>query len=336
VIALHRPGRAAVTWCAPPKPSASAAANRRQGTPWPEAVGRPGEPVAAGYRRRAGSGAARALRSLEQAYAEREKTESGSFTGQYVQHFLIGEAIPGIAFDYARAQAMLPSVSLTDLNALAKQWLAGAPVILVNTPGKNRAAVPSPETLLGLFAGVKRAEIAAYVETVSEAALVPGRLAAAVIASGQRIQQYLGGHLPTACRLFSNHRLQAGAGFCRRGAPAGFPRAGQPAHQRALAPAHQREWCQRVQRGRAAEKARRRGVEPLPSSGLNTARHGRAASPKMWKRFSAGLSLRYTSTGQRGHRHSWATSASRSPTGARAQGSLQDTLAVTVMQHHPE
>lgn len=126
------------------------------------------------------------LRSLEQAYAEREKTESGSFTGQYVQHFLIGEAIPGIAFDYARAQAVLPSVSLTDLNALAKQWLAGAPVILVNTPEKNRAAVPSPETLLGLFAGVKRAEIAAYVETVSEAALVPGTLAAAVITSGRR------------------------------------------------------------------------------------------------------------------------------------------------------
>jgi zinc protease len=126
------------------------------------------------------------LRALEQAFTEREKTESGALTGQYVQHFLTGAAIPGIAFDYARAQAVLPSVTLADLNALSKQWLAGAPVILVNTPEKNRTAVPSPETLLGLFAAVKRAQIAPYVETVSEAALVPGTLPPAAITSERR------------------------------------------------------------------------------------------------------------------------------------------------------
>ena len=126
------------------------------------------------------------LRALEQAYTEREKTESGAFTGDYVQHFLTGAAIPGISFDYARARVVLPSVNVTDLNALAKQWLAGAPVILVNTPEKNRAAMPSPETLLGLFAAVKRAEIAPYVETVSEEALVPGTLAPAAITAERR------------------------------------------------------------------------------------------------------------------------------------------------------
>ncbi len=127
------------------------------------------------------------LRSLEQAYAERDKTESYSLTGEYVEHFLTGTAIPGIGYDYARAQAVMPGLTLADLNAVARGWLAaGAPVILVNTPEKNRSAVPSPQALLGLFAAVKRAEIAPYLETVSAEALVPGTLAAAPITSERR------------------------------------------------------------------------------------------------------------------------------------------------------
>jgi zinc protease len=126
------------------------------------------------------------LRGLEQAYTERDKTESTALTGEYVEHYLTGAAIPGIAYDYSRAQAVLPAVTVADLNAVAKQWLAGAPVILVNTPQKNRAAVPTPETLLGLFAAVKRAEIPPYVETVSDEALVPATLAPAAILSERR------------------------------------------------------------------------------------------------------------------------------------------------------
>jgi zinc protease len=126
------------------------------------------------------------LRGLEQAFTERDKTESASLTGEYVEHYLTGAAIPGIVYDYARAQVVVPGVTLADLNAVAKQWLAGAPVILINTPQKNRAAVPTPETLLGLFAAVKRAEIPPYVETVSEEALVPAALAPAAITSERR------------------------------------------------------------------------------------------------------------------------------------------------------
>ena len=127
------------------------------------------------------------LRSLEQAYAERDKTESYSFTGEYVEHYLTGAAIPGIGYDYARAQKVVPSIELADLNSVARGWLAaGAPVILVNTPEKNRAAVPSPQALLGLFAAVKRADIAPYVETVSADALVPGTLAPAAITAERR------------------------------------------------------------------------------------------------------------------------------------------------------
>jgi len=83
----------------------------------------------------------------------------------------------------------MPAVTVADLNAVAKGWLAaGSPVILVNTPEKNRATVPTPADLLGLFASVKRADIAAYADTVSGDPLVPGwdKLAPAAIVAERR------------------------------------------------------------------------------------------------------------------------------------------------------
>jgi zinc protease len=127
------------------------------------------------------------LRGIEQLFAERDKTESGNFAGEYVEHFLTGEAIPGIAHEFSRAKAVLPGVTLADLNLAARGWLAsGAPVILLNGPEKNRALLPTPVDLLGLFAEVQRSEIAPYAETVSTEALVAGDLPVAAITAERR------------------------------------------------------------------------------------------------------------------------------------------------------
>jgi len=127
------------------------------------------------------------VRGVEQAWAERDKTESDVFTGEYVSHFLTGEGIPGIEYEYAQAQAVLPKVQVAELNALAKEWLTGgAPVILVNTPEKNRAAIPTAQALLGLFQQVKKTAIAAYVENVAAGDLIPSLPAAGRIVSERR------------------------------------------------------------------------------------------------------------------------------------------------------
>jgi zinc protease len=114
------------------------------------------------------------LRGLEQAYAERDQTESESLAGELVGHFLSGNGIPGIGYEYAQARELLPRLTVADLDSVARRWLlGGAPVILVNTPEKNRAAIPSPGEIMGLFAAVKRNPIAPYAETVADGALVP-------------------------------------------------------------------------------------------------------------------------------------------------------------------
>ncbi len=127
------------------------------------------------------------LRGLEQAYAERDKSESAGYVDEYVDHYLTGSGIPGIGQEFARARAVLPGVTLAELDAVAKGWLAeGAPVILVSAPEKNRALLPTAADLLGLFAAVKRADIAPYAETVSTDALVSAPLAPAAITQERR------------------------------------------------------------------------------------------------------------------------------------------------------
>jgi zinc protease len=126
------------------------------------------------------------LRGLEQAFAERDKTESGALVGEYVENFLTGEAIPGIEYEYMRAMVAAPRVTLDELNQVSRGWLVGAPVILVNTPEKNRARIPSPDDLLALFSAVKRADIAAYTETVSGEALVSDSLTAGAVLAERR------------------------------------------------------------------------------------------------------------------------------------------------------
>jgi zinc protease len=82
---------------------------------------------------------------------------------------------------------VLPNITRDDLNAVARDWLAGsAPVILVDAPEKNRAQLPLPAELLGLFAAIKRAEIGPYKETVSADALVSAPLAPKPVVAERR------------------------------------------------------------------------------------------------------------------------------------------------------
>ena len=51
------------------------------------------------------------LAAFERAYTERDKTESGSYVDEYVNHFLEDEPSPGIEYEYKLLQALLPGIS---------------------------------------------------------------------------------------------------------------------------------------------------------------------------------------------------------------------------------
>ncbi|MEP7382482.1 MAG: insulinase family protein [Gemmatimonadota bacterium] len=124
------------------------------------------------------------LRSYESANAERDKTESASYVEEYVDQFLTGDAAPGIAWEYAEVQRLLPGVTVGEVNALARQWITDQNrVVAISAPTKDSASVPSKAAVLATFRAANAAAVEPYTETVSTAALVanvppPGHIVA--------------------------------------------------------------------------------------------------------------------------------------------------------------
>ncbi len=118
------------------------------------------------------------LRAYEQGYAERDKLESGPLAEEYVRHFLAGEPAPGIAYEYQLVRDLLPGITLAETNAAARAWFAlRDQVILVNGPERAGLEMPEPAQLLALFQEVAARDVAPYVEDLSDAPLVAATLA---------------------------------------------------------------------------------------------------------------------------------------------------------------
>jgi zinc protease len=103
------------------------------------------------------------LRSYERTYAERDKRQSAALVGELVRNFLEQEAIPGIEYEYPLAQRLVPAITLDDVNRLASDWLSDKNrVITVNAPEKAGVTVPTPAQLLAVFDSVANRQLAAY------------------------------------------------------------------------------------------------------------------------------------------------------------------------------
>ena len=113
------------------------------------------------------------LRFYERAHAEREKRQSSGLADEYVRNYLINESIPGIEYEYALAQRLVPGITLAAVNRLAGEWMTERNrVIAVNAPEKEGVAVPTPAQLLAVFDSVSRRDLAAYEDADASRPLV--------------------------------------------------------------------------------------------------------------------------------------------------------------------
>jgi zinc protease len=123
------------------------------------------------------------MRSLERAVLEKENTPSGSLADEYVRNFTDKEPSPGIEYEAALYKRFLPEVTLTEVNALAKQWVPDKNrVVLVNAPQKDGLTVPDEKKLAGVITTASGKTLTAYVDTVDSAPLIESLPAAGAVA----------------------------------------------------------------------------------------------------------------------------------------------------------
>ncbi len=103
------------------------------------------------------------VRFYEQAYSERDKTESESYASEYMRNFLEDEPVPGIEFEYEFALRTLPGITLDEVNAVAEKLITSSNrVIVINAPEKENIAIPSESELLALAESVEQSDISPY------------------------------------------------------------------------------------------------------------------------------------------------------------------------------
>ena len=114
------------------------------------------------------------LRALDQAYAERDKSESSGFAESYVTMALTGEPVIGIEKETALGRSLIPGITLAEVNAVAARALPDSNrVILVAGPDGPGTTLPTAAEVLAVFDRARQAPVAAYVDSVSDAPLVP-------------------------------------------------------------------------------------------------------------------------------------------------------------------
>ncbi len=124
------------------------------------------------------------MSKLEQTYNDRDKQKNSYYVSHVLNHFLTGEAYPGIETLYTMMQQVAPNVPVEQVNQYAMSLPREENVaIALMMPDKAGLAKPSKEEILATFTAAKAQEVAAYQETVSNEPLVPVAPAAGKVLS---------------------------------------------------------------------------------------------------------------------------------------------------------
>ncbi|MDX1546702.1 MAG: insulinase family protein [Rhodothermales bacterium] len=127
-------------------------------------------------------------RAYERAFNDRANTRSAAFAAAYVRHFLEEYPAPGIAYEHALAQRLLPTITVEEVNARAADLLAEDDrLVLVMMPEKAGLTPPTEAALAAVLNGLADRPLAPYVDAVSDEPLLPDVPAPAAVVAERAI-----------------------------------------------------------------------------------------------------------------------------------------------------
>ncbi len=104
---------------------------------------------------------------------DQDNTPSANRAGEYVRNFLQNETLPSADDEYALHQRFLPTITLDEINKLAKEWFSGGNrLVVVNGPEKSGLTIPDETKLAAVIKAVATKDLKPYVDTVGSATLL--------------------------------------------------------------------------------------------------------------------------------------------------------------------
>ena len=109
----------------------------------------------------------------ERAEKELNKTESKRFASEYVANYLHHDPIPGAKRELNYAKKYLETITIDEVNALAKQWITPENfVAVVMMPEKDGLKVPTEAEVLAIINDKSLADVEPYVDTYKEQEII--------------------------------------------------------------------------------------------------------------------------------------------------------------------
>ncbi len=128
------------------------------------------------------------LRALESQYAEKDKKNNDDYAAEFVDHYRQNEPIPGVEAEYQFAKAMMPNITLEELNMLPSKWITKENMVLTfQGPEKEGITYPTKEEALALIQKVENMEIEPYEDTAADQPLFAEELEGSKIISEKKL-----------------------------------------------------------------------------------------------------------------------------------------------------
>ena len=126
----------------------------------------------------------------ERAYTERDKTESSSFAQEYLNHFLEAEPSPGIEYEYALVQQLLPGITAAEVSSTAKALLTDeSRVVLAVSPQKAGIQVPTEENVRAALTSADAVAVTAWNDTTANRELIERKPEPAAVTSTRTLSE---------------------------------------------------------------------------------------------------------------------------------------------------
>lgn len=113
------------------------------------------------------------LKNIESFYKEKNKTQNIVYANSYINNFLNNEPIPGIEFDYATMNQILPSVPLDIINQIVQKVITeDNQTILIGGIENDNIKNPTKEEVVTMLKSMKSLDIKPYQDNVNNEPLI--------------------------------------------------------------------------------------------------------------------------------------------------------------------
>jgi len=130
------------------------------------------------------------LAYIEQAYNNRDKTESATIAEEYIRVFLQQEPTPGIANEFEYYKHFLPGITLAEVNAVAAPIKKNDKIFVsLQGPSESKYNLPDSAALIAIAEKALKADVKPYEEKAVASTLMETKPQAGAIVSEKKNEQ---------------------------------------------------------------------------------------------------------------------------------------------------